>query len=160
MTEITLKVWRKFFEPLVAGTKTFEVRTLVSSSGEQRDFNVGDLLTMKEILDDPTEETGRFCRFEVSYVLDDPAFVREGTVIMGLRFVGYHMEQYEHHGTVVWVRSDLKGRHRDLCLCFAGCKKFKPGEPDNCPIANDTYQNCVKHGLTTPVTECSEFEES
>ena len=66
-------------------------------------------------------------------------------------------EQYEHHGVRVWVRDDLKGKHRSFCLCFS-CNKFKPGKPDNCPIANDTYQNCVRHNLTTPVFECPVFE--
>lgn len=63
-------------------------------------------------------------------------------------------EQYEHHGRKVWVRSDLKGTHRDICLCFS-CKTFYSG----CPIAKDTFDNCKKHGLVTPVLECPEFEE-
>jgi len=71
---------------------------------------------------------------------------------------GSDFEQYEHHGSTVWVRSDLKGKHRELCLCMTPCAKFKPGEADSCPIADDTYENCVKHNLTTPVTECPEFE--
>lgn len=65
-------------------------------------------------------------------------------------------EQYSHHGVEVFVRSDLKGKHREFCLCFS-CDKFKPGTPDNCSIANDTFQNCVKHNLTTPVFECPKF---
>lgn len=68
-------------------------------------------------------------------------------------------EQYEHHGTNVWVRSDLKGTHRDNCLCFAPCAKFKPGEPDNCPIAQRLFELDVEHGLVTPVYECPEFAE-
>lgn len=56
-----------------------------------------------------------------------------------------------------------KGTHREHCLCFA-CKKFTPsvvGGPvlANCPIASDTYMNCVKHNIVTPVFECPEFEE-
>jgi len=158
MAEITLRVWRKYFEPLAAGTKTFEVRTLVSSSGEERDFNVGDQLTMRETLDDTTEETGRFLRFEISYVLDDPSFVKEGTVIMGLKFVGHQMERYIHHGRPVWVRSDLKGKHREHCLCFAGCKLFHPGSDDNCEIAQALFTNCVNLGVVTPVWECPDYE--
>jgi hypothetical protein len=65
--------------------------------------------------------------------------------------------QYEHHGTMVWVREDLKGKHRSFRLCHS-CARFKPGQPDNCHIANDTYQNCVRHGLTTPVFECPAFD--
>lgn len=65
-------------------------------------------------------------------------------------------EQYDHHGFNVWVRTDLKGKHRSFCLCFS-CDRFKPGTDQNCPIANATYQNCIRYGLTTPVFECPMF---
>ena len=65
--------------------------------------------------------------------------------------------QYVHHGNLVFVRTDLKGRHREHCLCFQ-CRKFIPGDrAQNCPIANEVYANCVKHKLVTPVFECPEF---
>ncbi len=64
--------------------------------------------------------------------------------------------QYEHHGTTVWVDASLKGKHREHCLCFA-CEKFRPGTPENCPIAQATFENCVKFNTTTPVFECPEF---
>lgn len=66
--------------------------------------------------------------------------------------------QYKHHGRDVWVNLGLQQLHRAYCLCWR-CKKFKPGEEDNCPIAQDTYENCVKHGTVTPMWECPEFEE-
>lgn len=74
--------------------------------------------------------------------------------------------RYVHHGADVAVREDLKGTHREHCLCYA-CKKFVPfvppvaGEPTrlNCPIALDTFMNCAKHNIVTPVFECPEFEE-
>ena len=65
-------------------------------------------------------------------------------------------ERYTHHGREVSVVAAVKGQHRDHCLCFA-CSKFKPGTPENCPIAQATYENCVKHNLVTPVYECPEF---
>lgn len=70
-------------------------------------------------------------------------------------------ERYEHWEGVpeVWVRADLKGTHREHCLCWA-CAKLKPCEPDNCPKAQELYEYCVKHGMTTPVFECPDFEES
>ena len=66
---------------------------------------------------------------------------------------------YEHHGTGVWVNRELKGKHREHCLCFS-CDKFKPGTPEgNCPIANLNYAVCLAHNMVLPVYECPEFEE-
>ena len=68
-------------------------------------------------------------------------------------------ETYVHHGQLVTVVSLLKGKHREICLCFQ-CSKFHAGKPENCPIAQATYENCVKFGTTTPVFECPAFEQA
>lgn len=65
-------------------------------------------------------------------------------------------ERYDHHGAEVWVRSDLKGKHRDYCLCWH-CSQLHPGEARNCAIAQILYQNCVSFDLVTPVWECPHF---
>lgn len=64
--------------------------------------------------------------------------------------------KYIHHGAQVWVRDDLKGQHRNYCLCYQ-CDKFLPNNPRNCPIAQALFKLNVKHALTTPVFECPEF---
>ena len=69
------------------------------------------------------------------------------------------VEWYEHHGNVVAVRRTLRGRHWDHCLC-SGCAKFRPDTPENCEIAQSTYENCVKYGITTPMWECPQFERT
>lgn len=68
-------------------------------------------------------------------------------------------EQYEHHGETVWVKTSLKGKHREHCLCFS-CSKFKPGKHDNCPIASGLYVIVCDHGLVSPVYECPEFDNT
>ena len=66
--------------------------------------------------------------------------------------------QYEHHGRTMSVREDLKGQHRDHCLCYA-CAKFIPHDREaNCPIASALYAFDVLAGITTPVWECEVFE--
>lgn len=65
-------------------------------------------------------------------------------------------EQYEHHGATVWVDSNLKGQHRSHCLCFS-CESFHPGTPENCEIAQATFENCVKFNTVTPMYECPKF---
>lgn len=68
--------------------------------------------------------------------------------------------QYIHHGTLVSVREHLQGRHRDHCLCFAGCAYFKPGTGDNCPRAQELYEFDVRYDMTTPVWECPLFHRA
>ena len=65
--------------------------------------------------------------------------------------------RYEHHGDSVWVRKDLKGQHREHCLCY-DCGAYKPLDPRaNCPIAEDVYELDGRHNLVTPVWECPRF---
>jgi len=63
---------------------------------------------------------------------------------------------YEHHGVWVAVHNDLKGMHKEHCLCYS-CALFHPGEQNNCPIAEATYEHNCKYGITTPVWECPDF---
>jgi len=68
--------------------------------------------------------------------------------------------RYDHHGVNVAVRADLKGRHREYCLCYQ-CAKFTPANLDtNCPIAQALYQLDVLAHITTPVWECAAFERA
>lgn len=68
-------------------------------------------------------------------------------------------EKYDHHGNEVWVKSDLKGKHREHCLCHS-CKKLDISDrKKNCSIANALYKNCVKFKLVIPVWECPNFEQ-
>ena len=71
---------------------------------------------------------------------------------------GAKYEQYEHHGEVVTVRSDLKGKHRKVCMCYS-CDKFKPEAPERCKIAHALYELVVKFRIVAPVWECAEFIE-
>jgi hypothetical protein len=68
-------------------------------------------------------------------------------------------ERYDHHGKLVWVRKDLKGKHREHCLCFSCSKLNIEDREKNCPIANALFALCVQFNLTTPVFECPEFKE-
>ncbi len=65
--------------------------------------------------------------------------------------------QYTHHDALVYVDSELMGKHKEHCLCYKCCY-FKPGMANNCSIAQELYQICVKHNLVTPVYECPVFK--
>ena len=66
--------------------------------------------------------------------------------------------EYEHYGVKVKVDEDLKGKHRQMCLCWR-CSDFKPGQVSNCYIAQKLYNICVEYNLVTPVFECMIFSE-
>jgi len=73
--------------------------------------------------------------------------------------VHHKFVKYNHHGTKVTVREDLKGKHREHCLCWRGCKHFHPdNREENCVIAIRTYDNCADHNIVTPVWECPKYE--
>lgn len=73
-----LKTWPQYFQAVWDGTKTFEVRR------NDRNFQVGDMLVLIEW--DPEKDvwTGSGVCKKVSYILDDPNFVKDGYVVMGL----------------------------------------------------------------------------
>lgn len=66
--------------------------------------------------------------------------------------------QYEHHNEVVTVREDLKGKHRNVCLCY-DCEKFKADAPEKCKIAHALYELVCKSRIVAPVWECAEFQK-
>jgi len=64
--------------------------------------------------------------------------------------------EYRHHGILVKADEELAGKHRDHCLCFRNCARFKPEEREkNCHIANVLFAVDRAFGLVTPVYECS-----
>jgi hypothetical protein len=68
--------------------------------------------------------------------------------------------KYVHHGTLVSVDTELKGLHREHCLCYKDCKSFNEEDhTKNCEIANAVFKNCVDFGIVTPVWECPKYEE-
>jgi hypothetical protein len=73
-----LKTDSIYFIQVATGKKTFEVRK------DDRDFHVGDFLGLNET-NELHLETGRFILSEVTYVLDDPRYVKEGYVILGIK---------------------------------------------------------------------------
>ena len=64
--------------------------------------------------------------------------------------------QYEHHGAMVSVDEDLKGKHREHCLCFR-CDFFHPDSPENCDKAEQNYRACRINDMVMPVYECLKF---
>lgn len=72
-----LKLYSMYFSSVKDDSKPFEVRY------NDRNYKVGDWLLLREVND-----LGSFTRFsimrQVTYILDDPAYCKEGYVILGL----------------------------------------------------------------------------
>ncbi|MDQ6418688.1 DUF3850 domain-containing protein [Paenibacillus sp. LHD-117] len=73
-----LKVWPEFFKPLWNDTKKFEVRR------NDRGYQVGDRLLLKEWNPEFQEYTGVMVFKRVTYILDDPALCKSGFVVMAI----------------------------------------------------------------------------
>ena len=74
----------EYFNAVASGEKPFEVRV----EDETARFLVGDFLALNEYGDidgHGRDYTGRSCLLEITYTLRDPRFVKEGTVILGVR---------------------------------------------------------------------------
>jgi len=68
-----------------------------------------------------------------------------------------YVEWYEHYGTDVAVFEEMKGKHKDYCLCYK-CEKFNMDSRKNCELANQNFENCQKNNMVLVVWECPEFE--
>lgn len=82
-----LKCERRFFEEVIAGRKTFEVRE------NDRDFQEGDYLALNEITtgeDTPAGYcyTNRCCIVRVDYILEDEKYLQPGYVCMAIKPCG------------------------------------------------------------------------
>lgn len=62
-----------------------------------------------------------------------------------------------HHGKNVWGESGQLGKTRSHSLCFR-CARLHPGKDNNCPIAQELYELCIQHCLTTPVYSCPNWK--
>ena len=75
-----LKTWPEYFQEVVNGNKTFDVR-----KEDDHKFSVGDILFLEEF--DPTigQYTGKVDGFGVMYCMRGKPYVPDGYVIMGIK---------------------------------------------------------------------------
>ena len=73
-----LKTWPEYFQAIIDGIKPFEVRK------NDRDYQVGDILLLREYDPIISEYTARDILVEVTYILDKKPFAPDGYVIMAI----------------------------------------------------------------------------
>lgn len=75
-----LKTWNEYFEEVLMGHKTFEIRK------NDRDFKKGDTLILKEWNPKTEQYTGREMARKVTYILKGGAFgLEKGFVVMAIQ---------------------------------------------------------------------------
>jgi ASC-1-like (ASCH) protein len=72
-----LKTVQPFYEQVVTGKKKFEVRK------NDRGFKEGDKVYLQEYDAASDSYSGRAYMAFITYILDDPAYVKDGFVIFG-----------------------------------------------------------------------------
>lgn len=73
-----LKIWPEYFQQIWSEDKTFEVRK------NDRNFNVGDYLLLKEYCPKEQKYTGNQIFKEITYILNDKNYCKEGYVILAI----------------------------------------------------------------------------
>jgi hypothetical protein len=68
MSEHVLKIWPRFFDAVMSGALSGCPRRA------DRDFTVGDLVTLREFDPEGSEYTGRVCTRQITYVLPGGQF--------------------------------------------------------------------------------------
>lgn len=76
----SVKSWPEYYRPVVSGEKTFEVRV-----GDDRVYQVGDLIDMVEIDKDTRQPTGAHATREITYVMHGGPFIPPNVWILGLK---------------------------------------------------------------------------
>jgi len=76
-----------------------------------------------------------------------------------MKQIEYYVHDWGEHSARVAVLEGNKGLHKANCLCFQRCRLFRPGEPNNCIVAQSLFDICVTNDVVTPVWECSIYEE-
>jgi len=79
MKKHDLKTIQPFYNDVESGAKPFEVRF------NDRDYQVGDILMLQEWNINGHFLTGRECQKEITYILDNPDYCKEGYVILGIK---------------------------------------------------------------------------
>lgn len=98
-----LKVKALFYELLIKGTKTFELRK------DDRNYKVGDYLALNEIAltenddvpfpDDDWEYTGRSTLFQITHIFGGGEFLQPGYVALGIKPCEIRLSEEPHSYT-------------------------------------------------------------
>jgi len=87
-----LKLENPYFQDVANKLKTFEVRH------NDRGFKVGDTLCLREYSKATDLLTGRHINAEITYMIDDPRYCKEGFVVLGIRVISMNFDPADESG--------------------------------------------------------------
>lgn len=122
-----LKTVQPYYDAVASGMKSFDIRRA------DRPFRVGDHLMLEEYAG--LAYTGRTEHRVITYVMDDPQYVKPGTVVLGIRDVAlgdWPLDQLEvsdpvapEHApqpeSLLKILTDAVGHFTDTCCLTGGC---------------------------------------
>lgn len=74
-----LKILPKYFEAVISGEKTFEIRKF------DRPFHKGDFLALNEYDAEHKCYTGNSCLVYIDYILNDSEYCKSGYIVMSIK---------------------------------------------------------------------------
>lgn len=80
-TKHTLKTINPYFEDVANDIKKFEIRK------NDRNYKIGDCLELREFIA-PDTYTGRAIRADITYIVDNPEYCKDGYVVLGIEVYG------------------------------------------------------------------------
>lgn len=100
--EHKLKILSKYYEAILQGKKTFEVRK------DDRQFSEGDTLLLQECVTPyGCGYTGREMTVEATYILRDSEYVKDGFCIIGIKIISTNKSKY-YNNTPTYSYNELK----------------------------------------------------
>ena len=130
MSSHELKTWSGYYNLVVSGAKTFEVRR------DDRGFKIGDILRLKEYMPSETKYTGRHTDVEVTYILTGGQFgIERGYVVMGFRILHIY---------------DVNNKSADSKYSLGDGRDKNSSLQKSCDI-------CIKYDFPGACTGCQEF---
>lgn len=127
--EHKLKILSRYYEAILQGKKTFEVRK------DDRPFQEGDTLLLQEtVTPNGCGYTGREMEVKVTYILRDSDYVKDGYCIMGIEIISTNKSRYygnEPSRRITQVK-ELKEAKRLLKSAAKVLNTFMPCDDDIC----------------------------
>ncbi len=153
--EHKLKILSEYYAAILQGKKTFEVRK------DDRPFQEGDTLLLQEtVTPDGLGYTGREMKVDVTYILRDSKYVKDGYCIMGIKIISTNKSRYYNNTANKPERIGKWWIERDKERCV------DPYHCGNCDIYGSYIgysrisKYCPRCGIKMDTSKVYEYEEA